>query len=97
MYNDHYALMVGGRFKFSPQTSVMVNVDQPLTSHESQNPQPNISVGVEIATSAHSFQVFFTNYKAIVPQKNNVFNQNDPWSGWEGFLIGFNINRLWNF
>ena len=35
------------------------------------------------------------NYKAIVPQRNIMFNQNNMFEG--DFMIGFNITRLWNF
>ena len=105
MNNDHFAVAIGGRYKFSAQSSVIFNVDQPITAHKARNPHPNVSLGIEIATSAHAFQVFFTNYNAILPQKNNFSNNNSPWvngkfkSGLsaEGFLIGFNINRLWAF
>jgi len=72
-----------------------VNYDQPLTKHDSGNPNPNISFGVEVSTSSHSFQMFIGNYQALVPQYNNVFNNNDYQNG--DFLIGFNITRLWNF
>jgi hypothetical protein len=95
MWNDHFAVALAGRYKFSAQSSVIINVDQPITAHKFYNPQPNVSFGVEIATSAHAFQVFVTSFNALVPQRNNVFNQNDPWD--EGFLIGFNITRLWSF
>lgn len=95
MNNDHIAVAVGGRFKFSAQSSVLINVDQPITEHKLYNPHPNVSFGIEIGTSAHAFQIFATNYQSIVPQRNNVTNQNDPWD--EGFLIGFNITRLWGF
>jgi Membrane bound beta barrel domain (DUF5777) len=95
MWNDHFAIAFAGRFKFSAQSSVIVSVDQPLTIHKLYNPQPNVSFGVEISTSAHQFQIFFTNYSALIPQRNNVFNQNDPWDS--GFLLGFNITRLWSF
>jgi hypothetical protein len=95
MKNDHIAIAFGGRFKFSDQSAIIFNVDQPITKHSLYNPQPNVSFGLEVATSAHTFQVFVTNYSSIVPQQNNVFNNNDPWDG--DFLIGFNIGRLWNF
>lgn len=38
---------------------------------------------------------FSGNYNGILPQNNNMFNQNDFTKG--QFLIGFNITRLWNF
>ena len=109
MYNDHYAVAFSARYKISAQSAIMVNVDQPLNGlepvfprHISNNPQPNFSFGIEVATSAHAFQIFVTNFSAIVPQRNNVFNQNAPWDGGydgfaDGFLIGFNITRLWSF
>jgi len=109
MYNDHYAVAFAARYKISAQSAVIVNLDQPLNGlgsifpdHISNNPQPNFSLGIEVATSAHAFQVFLSNFSSIVPQRNNMFNQNAPWDGdtdgWaDGFLIGFNITRLWGF
>ena len=95
MKNDHLAIAVGGRYKITPKTSVIVNYDQPLTQHPMNNPHPNISLGLEMSTSGHQFQVFAGNYNAILPQNNNFLNQNDFTKG--EFLIGFNITRLWNF
>lgn len=95
MLNDHYAVAVAGRFKVTSSMAIIANVDQPLTKHKLNNPQPNVGFGIEMATSSHSFQIFATNYASIVQQRNNVFNQNDPWN--KGYVIGFNINRLWNF
>lgn len=95
MYNDHWAIAFSGRYKISKQMGVMVNYDQPITQHPTNNPHPNISFGLDITTSAHSFQVFAGNYAYIVPQRNAYFNQNDYTKS--QFLIGFNISRLWNF
>jgi len=95
MKNDHIAISVGARYKVTPGTVIMVNYDQPITQHTTNNPQPNISFGAEFNTSAHAFQVFFSNYYNIVPQLNNMYNKNDYREG--QFLIGFNITRLWNF
>lgn len=95
MYNDHFAVAAAARYKISAQTSIIINADQPITIHKFYNPQPSLGFGLEVATSSHAFQVFATTYNAIVPQRNNVFSQNDPWGS--GFLIGFNITRLWSF
>ncbi|HEY9167908.1 MAG TPA: DUF5777 family beta-barrel protein [Lutibacter sp.] len=54
-----------------------------------------MSFGTEFATSAHSFQIFLTNYSGLVPQQNYMKNQNDFFNG--DFLIGFNITRNYNF
>jgi hypothetical protein len=95
MKNDHFAFTAGGRYKITPKTAIIINYDQPLTQHPMNNPHPNLSGGLEMATSGHTFQVFAGNYSSILPQNNNVLNQNDFTKG--QFLIGFNITRLWNF
>lgn len=92
MKNDHIAVSVSGRYKLSDALAFIANYDQPITQHTSNNPHPNVSFGWEIATPLHAFQIFAGNYKWIVPQYGNVFNQND-FQEWE-FLIGFNITRL---
>ena len=96
MNNDHFAISVAGRYKVSDVMAIIANYDQPITKHKSNNPNPNISFGVEMATSSHTFQIFAGNYYFITPQRNNVFNQNNP-EFFSDFLIGFNITRLWNF
>lgn len=97
MKNDMLGVAVGGRYKISNQTSVMVDYSQPLTKFENDddNPQPGLSLGFEFATSAHAFQLFLTNYNGIVPQKNYMYNQHDFFN--KEFLIGFNITRNYNF
>lgn len=92
MKNDHLAFSILGRYKISDAFAFIGNYDQPITKHPTNNPNPNISFGVELATPLHAFQVFFGNYKYIVPQYNNVLNQNNYTDG--AFLIGFNITRL---
>lgn len=95
MKNDHLAFEAGLRYKISSKTSVIINYDQPLTQHPMENPHPNISVGLDMKSSGHDFQVFLGNYGYTIPQLNNYFNQNDYTKG--QFVIGFNITRLWNF
>lgn len=95
MKNAHFAISAMGRYKLTPVTAFIVGVDQPLTRHPTNNPYPNVSFGFEFTTSSHTFQIFGGNYSSILPQVNNVFNQNNYQNG--QFLIGFNITRLWNF
>ncbi len=95
MENDHIAIASALRYKFSSQSSILVNYDQPITQHDIGNPHPNISFGIEVSTSSHAFQIFLGNYQSLVPQYNNVFNPFDYENG--DFMIGFNITRLWNF
>lgn len=95
MRNDMVAFSLGGRYKISPNTAIMVDYSQPLTEFMKDNPHPGISFGFEFGTSAHAFQLFVTNYHGIVPQDNYMFNGNDFFNG--DILFGFNITRSYNF
>lgn len=104
MKNDHFAIAFAARYKLTEVTSLMVDYDQPLTDHPTNNPHPNLSFGCEFNTSGHSFQVFFTNFGLLNPQQNNLYNANDPFKelkwvngGGPQYVIGFNITRLWNY
>jgi len=93
--HDHFAVALNGRYKLKTSMAVIVNYDQPITKHPSGNPHPNISLGLELSTSAHAFQFFIGNYYFLSPQQNNMYNRYDYTEG--QFLIGFNITRLWNY
>jgi hypothetical protein len=93
--NGHLAISVVGRYKITEGMSIIANYDQPITQHPMNNPNPNISLGLDMKTSGHDFQIFVGNYGYILPQNNNVYNHNDFTKS--QFLIGFNISRLWNF
>ena len=105
MENDHIAIAFGAQVKVSPVMSIIANVDQPITKHDQRNPNPNISMGIQMSTSSHAFQIFVGNYDGLIPQENNMYfrgNEYDDWGGFwdhmaERFRIGFNITRLWNF
>ncbi len=77
---DHVAIAFSARYRLTHVTSVMLNYDQPITKHATNNPDPNISLGVEFNTGSHSFQLFVGNYYYINPQRNNLFNTNAPFS-----------------
>jgi hypothetical protein len=95
MENTHIAIAVMGKYSLTPNMALVANYDQPLTQHVTTNPHPNISLGLEMTTSNHTFQAFAGNANSILPQNNNMYNQNDFTKG--QFIIGFNITRLWNF
>ncbi|HEX5625521.1 MAG TPA: DUF5777 family beta-barrel protein, partial [Saprospiraceae bacterium] len=105
MEHAHFALAFSGRYKLTESIALMVNYDQPITKHTTNNPFPNLSFGFEFSTSGHAFQIFAGNYSYLNPQRNNLFNQNSPFKKYANndqsfdggnFLIGFNITRLWN-
>jgi hypothetical protein len=55
----------------------------------------NVSLGWEISTSTHAFQIFIAAANGIVPQYVTAKNTNNFWNGY--ILFGFNITRLWSF
>ncbi len=90
--NNQFAVAIGGRIKISEKTSILVDYSQPFGQNSNN---PGLSLGIEMSTGSHAFQVFVGNYNGIVPQKNYMWNQNKLSD--RQFLIGFNISRLWNF
>lgn len=102
--NDIIGLSFNGRVKLTPQSSIIFDYTTPLTKHDktvsdtdnTNLPLPNIGIGWEISTSTHAFQIFFQNYQEIMIHKSVAFNSND-FSSSSGWLLGFNITRLWGF
>ena len=92
--NDSWGLSIGARYKITSIISIMAGYDTPLINQPEgiSKPLPSINLGIEIATSNHAFQIFFTNYNRIQPQEDFQYNQNDFKEG--QWLIGFNITRL---
>jgi len=100
--HDKAGVHFGGRIKFSPQGSLIFCADIPLKIKALSEqttwidpPKPNLACGIEIATTAHVFQIYVGSADGIIPQDQIMFNQRD-WTR-KGFGIGFVITRLWNF
>ena len=92
MRNDLFAIELGGRAKVTSDMSILLDVNQPITSQDI-TPKSGFSIGTEFSTVGHSFQIFVSNYRGIINQESNMFNQNDFFEG--DFAIGFNISRTW--
>ncbi len=89
--NLNIGLSAGARANLFGSHSLIIEYDQLLTKQDiAVQPKPNLSLGWEIGTATHSFQVFVANYNQIINQRNLVFNTND-WRESE-WLIGFNIH-----
>jgi len=87
--NINVGLSLGGRAKILPQMSIIAEYGMPLYVSEESEAKPNLSLGVEIGTATHAFQIFLATYDQIVPQRNLVYNTNDFTEG--DLLLGFNI------
>lgn len=101
--HDNFGVGFAGRVKFSGQGSVIFEYDVPLTvpkydtdiQQKNIGVKPNLSLGVEFATSGHAFHIFVTTYNKISPQGNLTYGTNDFAN--QDILIGFNITRNWGF
>ena len=110
--SDIFGVSVAAKFRVSPMGSIQLEWTQPLNQHDintagtgfqkDAGPNPNFALGYEVVTSAHAFQIFFSTYRDILPQNNLFYNTNSLSKDVDGkkklgFLIGFNITRMWNF
>ena len=73
---------------------MIVEFDYPITKHEVNPQEPNLSIGYEVSTGGHQFQVFVTTADGILDAQILGYNHNDFTK--RQVLIGFNITRLWN-
>jgi hypothetical protein len=90
------------RFKFTPQSSIIISYTKPVqigSISDNQIPQntfySNFSIGYEVATATHAFQIFAGTANGIIPQDIYMYNNSD-WTAGE-FRFGFNITRMWGF
>lgn len=94
--HDKIAWHIGGRVKIWSDNSFIFEYTKPLAPKNfaehlelTNPPKAGLSMGLELGTSTHAFQIFVSNYQGIVPQQNVSFNQNDFFDG--DVLLGFNI------
>ncbi|NOS90724.1 MAG: hypothetical protein HOP30_02270 [Cyclobacteriaceae bacterium] len=90
--NNLFAVALGGKVNISDKTAILIDYNQPLGDFSNN---PGLALGIEMSTGSHAFQIFIGNYNRILPQTNYFLNENKLAD--KQFLIGFNINRLWNF
>jgi hypothetical protein len=89
--NDTYALGVGGRLKFSKRCAFVVDYHPILAGRAPRTKDP-MSVGFDIETGGHVFQLHFSN-SAGMNEKEFISNTTDDF--WKGEIrFGFNLSRV---
>jgi hypothetical protein len=94
-HNDLVAMGLGGRFKLTSRVSLNVEyfyvVDPPnhFPSQEYYNP---LSIGFDIETGGHVFQLHITNSLAMI-EKGFIGETTSKWAN-GGIHFGFNISRV---
>ena len=90
--NDQFAIGVGGRYKISKRVSI--NMDYGIHLNRNSNSVYNnpLSIGVDIETGGHVFQMHFTNAQAMFEEGFIVKGVGD-WADGD-FFFGFNLVRV---
>ncbi len=90
--NDLWALGIGGRQKLSKRVSVNVEYYYMLPGSKLDGTSNSLSVGFDIETGGHVFQLHFTNSTAMT-EKNFISETTGKWDRGD-ILFGFNISRV---
>ena len=89
--NNVWALGAGGRFKLSKHTSINAEYFYVLSSQTAAQYHNTFSIGFDIETGGHVFQLYMSNSEGIIGQ-NFIPGTTGDWLKGD-FLIGFNITR----
>ena len=93
--NDLWAVGIGGRFKLTKRVSINVEyyyVVPPLHDYQSNKTYNPLSVGFDIETGGHVFQLHVTNSAAMI-EKGFIGETMGNWLD-GGIHFGFNISRV---
>lgn len=95
--NDVFAMGIGGRYKITKRMAITGEYyyayHSPRSTIEYHNP---ISIGIDIETGGHVFQIMLTN-SSIMKEGGFIYG-NDNGNFFNGDIhIGFNISRMFSF
>jgi len=89
--NNMFALGTGGRFKITPHTSINFEYYAMLNKQPSSIYRNSLSVGFDIETGGHVFQLFLTNSEGIIGQYF-IPGTTGNWRNGD-IIFGFNLTR----
>lgn len=94
--NDMVAMGISGRYKITKSLAITGEYIARLTKYTPDNSFKDVlSIGLDIETGGHVFQLFFTNASAI-NEVQFIPYTTSSWKG-QGFRFGFNISRVFQF
>ncbi len=91
-HNNIFAIGAGARFKLTPRSSINVEYYCPLPGSKLDGTNYTFSIGYEIETGGHVFQVHFSNSTGMT-ENSFVAGNSEKW-GKGGIHLGFNISRV---
>jgi hypothetical protein len=92
--NDQFALGVGARHKITRSLAVNFEYFYGFNLPEEQGLHNSLSIGVDIETGGHVFQLHLTNSRAMIEKGFITETTGDFFDG--EIHIGFNISRVFN-
>jgi len=92
--NDVYALGGGSRFKLSKRFSLNLEYVYLLPNQVADNIKNSLSIGVDIETGGHVFQLHLTNSTSMI-EKGFITETTNSWTD-GGIHFGFNVSRVFN-
>ena len=92
--NDILAIGIGGRQKLSKRISLNVEYYYQLPGHKVDTTTNSLSIGIDIETGGHVFQLHFTN-SAAMNEHAFISETTGKWGDGD-ILFGFNISRVFN-
>lgn len=90
--NDLYAVGAGGRFKLTKRLSFNVEYYYQIPDYKVKGTTNPLSVGFDIETGGHVFQLHFTNTTGMT-ERNFISGTTGKWEK-RDILFGFNISRV---
>ncbi|NPD45447.1 DUF5777 family beta-barrel protein [Lentimicrobium sp. S6] len=95
-HNDIFTIGAGGRYKFTKRTSINVEyhyvIPDQIHSYDYTN---SLTIGFDIETGGHVFQLFFTN-SVPINVTDFLTHTTDKWRNGD-IYFGFNISRIFSF
>ena len=90
--NSQFAIGIGGRYKFAKRWSVNVDYAAHLNRSSTSNFKDPLSIGVDLDTGGHVFQMHFTSSQGI-HEAGFLGNSTGDWTKGDIFF-GFNLLRV---
>ena len=90
--HDLYLLGVGGRYKLRPRLSVNAEYHHFLTQSFGDAFSPSLSLGVDIETGGHVFQLHITNARGMF-ERSFLAEPAGSWANGDVYF-GFNLSRV---
>jgi len=90
--NNQFAVGLGGRYKLTTRWSINADYGIHLNRNSNSNFRNPLSIGFDLETGGHVFQMHFTNAQAMFEEGYIIQGQGDWGDG--DFFFGFNLSRV---